>query len=593
MGEQFLTEAIVKNGSGSPKAVRIGFEKNKPLVEALTDALKIKWDMRHELGWVMREVGGRRSNYYHFLITDKKTGKKYMPYVEVEDGEGEKKRVYLDLRNMLFNPDFMRDKVIEIFLVYDHRDIEGTIKTRYDGVHASFQLDEFTGADAGMSDFAKVMRKHYMESMQADYQFLFLQLRARTLADAAGKKSILSPVFTFGGFAFALPAPERNIMREAQSVAPIDALSVPTATGSAWPETEACVGVAAEEAPAPIACVPVPSNGNAQATPAEVHPPVRQDAIAWLSAASIMRGRQQVKQAKTGCGAGTNHAKGKASTPSQERAGHENKKTVKKERRKNETARDDGRKNDGGGRTEKTAPVPFSALTDFKAVIFDLDGVIVDSEMVHPRTFERALEKYGVKIDNAHWKRAYTGIGSYAIFDDLVKKYSIREDARELVKRRNAIYLAEIKKNRLPVIEGFKEFRRALAQNGIREAVASGGHTNHVRESLRSAGMGKTKFISIEMVRKGKPSPEIFLRAARRIRAKPSECIVFEDSLSGVEAAARAGMPCVALSTTMTARELRGRAALIVKNYKSKKLKGLLALLLARKKAARASGRRR
>jgi len=254
-----------------------------------------------------------------------------------------------------------------------------------------------------------------------------------------------------------------------------------------------------------------------------------------------------------------------------------------------------GSNGSGGRRARKkssTKPAPFSALTSFKAVIFDLDGVIVDSEMVHPRTFERALAKYGVKIRDAHWKRAYTGIGSYAIFEDLVKRYGINEDARGLVKKRNEIYLHEIQENKLPVIGGFREVHRQLAENGVKEAVASGGHTNHVEESLRSVGLRNMPFVAIEQVKRGKPSPEIFLKAARRLRVKPSECIVFEDSLSGVEAAARAGMPCVAISTTMPVRELRGRAALIVGNFKSRKLKRLLAVLLARrKKTGRGGGK--
>ena len=568
----------MKNGGARPKAVQVGFEKNKPLVEALTDALKIKWDTEHELGWVMREVDGKRSNYYHFLITDKKTGKKYMPYVEVEDELGEKKRVYLDLRNMLFNPDFMRGKVIEIFFVYDHRDIEGTIKTRYDGVHASFQLDEFTGADTSMSDFAKVMRRHYAESMREDYRFLFLQLRARTLADSAGKAAILSPIFSFGGFAFALPAPDRAaILQEERTIAPGEALSAPTAAGSAWLEADAVGKGIAEETHCLIARMPVLSESQFKTGTMRLQEPVLknscQKAVAEFSAAAVHHDNAQTRKKET----------------------HKEAKEQRYEKnRKMPMANDsENMQQSKGKRKKKIAPVPFSALTSFKAVIFDLDGVIVDSEMVHPRTFELALARYGIKIDNAHWKRAYTGIGSYAIFDDLVKKYKIHEDARELVKKRNAIYLAEIRRNRLPVIEGFKEFRHELVQHGVKEAVASGGHTNHVEESLRSVGMGNTMFVSIEMVKKGKPSPEIFLRAAKRIRVKPSECIVFEDSLSGVEAAARAGMPCVALSTTMSARQLRGRATLIVKNYKSKKLKRLLDLLLARKNAPRASGRRR
>jgi len=239
-------------------------------------------------------------------------------------------------------------------------------------------------------------------------------------------------------------------------------------------------------------------------------------------------------------------------------------------------------------------PVPFSALSSFKAVIFDLDGVIVDSEMVHPRTFERALAEYGIKIENSHWKRAYTGIGSYAIFEDIVKKHKIKEDARELVKKRNEIYLAEIKRNRLPVMEGFPEVHRLLEESGVKEAVASGGHTNHVEESLRSAGLRHVPFVSIEMVKRGKPAPEIFLKAAKRLRVKPSECIVFEDSLSGTEAAAAAEMPCVALSTTMPEGELRARAALVVRNFRSKKLAKLLTVLLARngKPSAKGKGRK-
>ena len=237
----------------------------------------------------------------------------------------------------------------------------------------------------------------------------------------------------------------------------------------------------------------------------------------------------------------------------------------------------------GARKKAHSKPVPFSALKNFKAVIFDLDGVIVDSEMVHPRTFEMALAKYGIRIDNAHWKRAYTGIGSYAIFDDIVKKYKLKEDARELVKKRNDIYMKEIRKNRLPMIAGFAEIHKLLLENGVKEAVASGGHINHVEESMRSAGLTNVPFVAIEQVKKGKPAPEIFLKAAKRIRVKPSECVVFEDSLSGIEAAARAGMPCVALSTTMKARELSGRAALVIRDYRSKKLKRLLAILLGKR----------
>lgn len=545
-----------------------------PIVDGITPALNIKWDKRHELGWQLIEVDGKRSKYYHFVIKDKKSGRKYMPYVEVDGEDGERKKIYLDFRNMLFDPEFMRDKAIEIFFVYDHRDLDNTIKTRYDGVHASFQLDEFTEADVNMSDFAKMMRRHYMGDMREDYRFLFLQLRAKAIADAARKPARIPSVFSFDGFAFSFSVPEGKFRAEAPSNAPESAIAGPNIGNQEW--FGAGIGChVVDDVAALIAQMPV----LAENVRTDACGNSRQDAIAGIAAAASGYQSSRMKQA----GASQETGRIRVQEGKNRMPGNKN----------FEYASHGSRKNSRGMRKKNFKPVPLSALSSFKAVIFDLDGVIVDSEMVHPRTFERALAKYGVKINNAHWKRAYTGIGSPAIFKDLIRRYGIKEDARTLVKRRNAIYLAEIRKNKLPIIKGFAEVHHLLVENGIKEAVASGGHANHVEESLRSAGLKGVPFVAIEHVKNGKPSPEIFLRAAKKIRVKPSECIVFEDSLSGVEAAAAAGMPCVALTTTMRARELTGRAALVVRNFRSRKLKKLLAVLLEwREKGAQAKAKR-
>ena len=593
--EQVLTDVVVKNGREKPREVKVGFEKNMPFAGPLTSALKIEWDKSQELGWQIISIGGKRSKYYHFVIRDKKTGKKYMPYVEAEDENGEKKRIYLDFRNMLFNPDFMRGKVIEIFFVYDHRDIDNTIKTRYDGVHASFQLDEFTGADMNYSELAKMMRRHYLGDVKEDYQFLFLQLRAKALADAARKPLAPSPVFSFDGFAFSFSFPAGLAREETPAIVPERIFSTPEPVmmleSQSWFDAVAGERVVQQSVPTLLAQMPV----LAESLAVSEFPVMMAAKARDVKAGKDARAQKIAVQAEAPIAM---QAAGKFATENSFEKNTEwkmedcNKGSKKEETRpsfKEETSESSSK---SARKKSPAKPIPFSALTGFKAVIFDLDGVIVDSEMVHPRTFERALAKYGIKIDNAHWKRAYTGIGSYAIFEDIVKKYKIKEDARELVKKRNEIYLAEIRKNKLPVVAGFAEVHKLLAENAVLEAVASGGHTNHVEESLRSAGLKNMPFVAIEQVKRGKPAPEIFLKAAKRIRVRPSECIVFEDSLSGVEAASRAGMPCVALSTTMKERELRGRAALVVRNFKSKKLKRLLGILLARRKPA-ASGRRK
>lgn len=234
-------------------------------------------------------------------------------------------------------------------------------------------------------------------------------------------------------------------------------------------------------------------------------------------------------------------------------------------------------------RNNAPGPVPFSAISTFKAAIFDLDGVVMDSQPLHLKTFNKALEPLGVRIDNRAWKEKYPGVGSYAVFEDVFSRNGINASVKNYVERRAGIYYDELKKARVPEIAGFGAFRQELEANGIGVAVASGGHTNHVRESLRSAGLGKVPFVAIEQVKRGKPAPEIFLKTAKRLRVKPSECIVFEDALSGMQAAAAAGMPCVALATTLPESKLRGKAALVVMDFRDRKLKRLLAVLLAKR----------
>jgi HAD superfamily hydrolase (TIGR01509 family) len=554
-------EFKVRLPNGRSETRRVELDRQGRLLAFFEKAFAVKF-RDHELGPQFEEVEGQRSSYYHFAFVDRRTGRRYLPYAEAKGGT----KVYLDLRHIIATKEFAQNMAVEVFLVFDHREPEGTLATRYDGVHASFRLDEFTSAELRMADIGRMMRKYYIGNAGEDYRFHFLQLRARMLGEEGMRRWMPSPVFSFDGiaFSFSLPGaaceevPSVGTWHASGAPEPVMVLESQPGLGGFSRELEKPQSAAATLARMPILAESLLADRQKLATPR-----VAADAAPGTLALPAQReGKRMAKRRKEGNAESSPWAK----QPELEAGGR------------------------GRAGSERLArPVPFAALSSFKAVIFDLDGVIVDSETVHPRTFELALAEYGVKIDNRLWKRAYTGIGSYAIFDDLVKKYGIKEDARELVKKRNEIYLAEIKRNRLPVIAGFPEVHRLLSDAGIKEAVASGGHANHVKESLRSAGLEGMPFVAIEQVRRGKPAPEIFLLAAKRLGVKPSECIVFEDSLSGVEAAARAGMPCVALSTTMPAGELRARAALVARDFRSKRLKSLLAALLG--KGARAKGK--
>jgi len=234
-------------------------------------------------------------------------------------------------------------------------------------------------------------------------------------------------------------------------------------------------------------------------------------------------------------------------------------------------------------RSENSA-VPLSSLTSFKAVIFDLDGIVVDSEKAHLQTFNQTLAPLGIKIAERYWKRSYTGTGSRSIMEDVFTRNGMKESVSEWVAKRVEIYQKFVEKHGLPEISGFKNFNSYLVSQGVATAVASGGHNSHIQASLQSLGLPKMLFVGQENVSRPKPAPDLFLLAAKRLKAKPSECIVFEDSHVGIEAARRAGMPCIALSTTLPKKEIRGKAALIVSNFRSPALKKLLARLIRKRR---------
>ncbi|MFA6490101.1 MAG: HAD family phosphatase [Candidatus Micrarchaeia archaeon] len=234
------------------------------------------------------------------------------------------------------------------------------------------------------------------------------------------------------------------------------------------------------------------------------------------------------------------------------------------------------------GRGKKLKPIPLSSLADFKAVIFDLDGVVVDSEAAHLRSFNQLLAQFGVKITEKMWRENYTGVGSLAILKDVFAKNGIKEDVGAWMAKRAEIYHDVVVKTGLKEIAGFSQFFKLLEQNGIKAAVASGGHRPHILASMMSIGMPRVEFVGLEDVKNAKPAPETFLLAANKLGVSPSQCVVFEDSFAGMKAAASAGMPCIALSTTLPASAIKGKAALVVNNFASPALRREIKKLIAK-----------
>jgi beta-phosphoglucomutase-like phosphatase (HAD superfamily) len=243
------------------------------------------------------------------------------------------------------------------------------------------------------------------------------------------------------------------------------------------------------------------------------------------------------------------------------------------------------------GKTEnnraKFSPIPLPTVKNLQAVIFDLDGIAVDSERAHLETFNSVLAHFGVKIDGQRWRQQYTGVGSFAIMRDVFARHGIKEDVREWVARRADVYQKYVARHGLPEMTGFKKVKRQLEAAGVKTIIASGGHRLHIAESLRAISLPMMRYVGLEDVKNQKPAPDLFLLAASCAKAKPSQCIVFEDSLAGIKAAQAAGMPCIALATTLPKEKLAGKASLVVKGYNSPQLRIVINRLIRNKITAK------
>jgi HAD superfamily hydrolase (TIGR01509 family) len=196
-----------------------------------------------------------------------------------------------------------------------------------------------------------------------------------------------------------------------------------------------------------------------------------------------------------------------------------------------------------------------------RAILFDLDGVILDSEVLHHRAYERALAPFGISripfdVYAEHWSSRGQGI-AFAVRTWNVDPERLKRDKearfRELLERE-----AELRRGAAQAV------RRLAARWPL--AVATGSPRDAAEFALRRFGL-RAHFLVVvgrEDYRQEKPAPDAFLRAAEGLGVAPGECVAIEDSWKGVAAAAAGGIPCIAIPNEYTRRGDFSRAALVL-----------------------------
>ncbi|MDD5688244.1 MAG: HAD family phosphatase [Elusimicrobia bacterium] len=214
-----------------------------------------------------------------------------------------------------------------------------------------------------------------------------------------------------------------------------------------------------------------------------------------------------------------------------------------------------------------------------KAFIFDMDGVIIDSEPIYLEVNKKTFKKLKINISPKKYLQ-FIGVSNQEMWYYLKKKYNLNQSVKELVNLQVEGALGKIEKHNMEPIDGIPELLRDLKKNNIIMAVASSSSIKSIKTILKKLNIQNyfLTLVSGEEMKNGKPAPDIFLEAAKRLKVEPKNCIVIEDSEKGVRAAKSAGMKCIGFQNLNSYNQNLSKADKIVDTIKEINLKEFIKL---------------
>lgn len=205
------------------------------------------------------------------------------------------------------------------------------------------------------------------------------------------------------------------------------------------------------------------------------------------------------------------------------------------------------------------------------AIIFDMDGVLVDSNPFHLRKWMRVFQAHGIPYTEAELANMVLGPSNEAIFRRYLGEDLTREQIAALGDELESNFRQAIGPH-AAAFPGVQRFIEECHTAGIPMAVASAAIGKNVDFLITALGFGKyfRHILAVDEITHAKPHPEIYLKTAGKLGVHPADCAVFEDSFVGIEAAKGAGMKCVAIASTFSPEALRKTGAdLIVPGFET------------------------
>lgn len=188
--------------------------------------------------------------------------------------------------------------------------------------------------------------------------------------------------------------------------------------------------------------------------------------------------------------------------------------------------------------------------------IFDFDGVILDTERHHEICWEKVAQERKASLSRQQFVNGF-GVKNERFIREILGWTQDPEEIERIAKRKEALFQEHAATHAIGLIPGVEQFLDELTKKRVPCAIASSSILKNIELLLRHSSVKRyfSQIVSGEDVSHGKPHPEVFLKAAKKLGLAPERCVVFEDALLGVEAAVRAGSKVVALTTTFAKKE--------------------------------------
>ncbi|CCU80988.1 predicted phosphatase/phosphohexomutase [Halanaerobium saccharolyticum subsp. saccharolyticum DSM 6643] len=219
-----------------------------------------------------------------------------------------------------------------------------------------------------------------------------------------------------------------------------------------------------------------------------------------------------------------------------------------------------------------------------KAVIFDMDGTIVDSEPIYDQVNAEIYEKYGFDLSQEDYDR-HMGANMRDIWTDILERHPVKEEFAHykiedfMEDHIHSSYQGLAEAEELELMPGVKDWFEFLKDHGYKMIIASSSYAPIIEHVYQRFGLEQYMegYVDGNSIENGKPAPDIFLKAAAKLGVKPENCLIIEDSENGVNGAHQAGAKVIGFNRAQAESQDLSKADLIIEEYNQENLNKALA----------------